>query len=531
MAVKLYFLLFLLFCSCHNKAGASTGAKPNILLFVIDDLGWNDVSYQGSEIPTPTIDKFAKEGIRLKQYYVQRACSPTRAAIMTGRYPYHLGLSRTVISNGYAIALPLNQTTIANELKKGGYATHYVGKWNLGMHKWEYTPTYRGFDSFYGFYNGAADHFTHFTAALDDDNKPTFFALDLRNNTDPVTDKNGVYSTNLFTDAIVEAINKHASDKVPFFIYAAYQSVRAPLQAPQKYLDQCQFIPFEKRRLFCALLRATDEGIANITALLKEKNMLEDTVIIFTTDNGGQARQGSSNWPLRGNKNTVFEGGVRGTAYVWDSDLPKLNYDNNHLIHVTDWLPTIVEGIAGLELDKERWALDGFNVWPTITTDCETSRKEVLINLDPARLEFVGQAAIRSGDWKLIIGRPNCTFDNDDILFPCPDGWIQVDGSRELPPYTPSLTWLFNIKTDPNERNNVAELYPGKVLELKERIEYYSAAHIEQLHPPFDPRSNPFHFGGVKEGIEDYNDTHIEQFDSRFDPRSNLDAVWTPWLD
>ena len=494
MAVKFCILLLLLFWLQHSIA--SVTAKPNILMFVIDDLGWNDTSYQGSEIPTPTIDRFAKDAVRLEQYYVQRACSPTRAAIMTGRYPYHLGLARSVISNGRPFGVPLTQPTIADELKKGGYGTHYVGKWHLGMHTWEYTPTFRGFDSFYGFYSGAADHFNHITGAVDDNGTFTFFGLDLRNNTEPVVDKNGIHSTNLFTDAIIQAINKHDSDETPFFIYAAYQSVRAPLQAPQKYLDQCHFIPYEMRRQFCALLVATDEGIANITNLLEEKDMLKDTIIIFTTDNGGQTRQGSSNWPLRGGKNTVFEGGVHGPAYVWGANLP--SYDNKQLIHVTDWLPTIVEGIAGLKLNKtKKQALDGYNVWPTITANMRTPRKEILINLDPADAGFVGQAAIRRGDWKLITGRPNCTFGEDNPSFPCPDGWVHVNGTTEPPPPTPSLTWLFNIRKDPNERNNVAEKYPWIVQLLKKRIEYYNATHTEQLDPPLDLTSDPTNFNGV----------------------------------
>ena len=523
MIAKLYFSLFLLFWLQHDKARAANtrGAKPNILMFVIDDLGWNDTSYQGSEIPTPNIDKFAHQGIRLQQYYVQRACSPTRAAILAGRYPYHMGLARAIISNGHPLGMPLNQTTIADELKKGGYATHYVGKWGVGMHKWEYTPTYRGFDTFFGFYNGAENYYTHSVGALPtydvdddvddddddshDDKLPIFYGLDFRNNTKPVRDEKGNYSTHLFTKAIEEAIYQHDIDKAPFFIYGAYQSVRAPLEAPEKYLEQCQYIPCKKRQKFCGLLRATDEGIGNITSLLQEKNLLDNTVIIFTTDNGGQTKKGSSNWPLRGNKNTVFEGGVHGTAYVWGANLPKLNYDNQQLFHVTDWLPTIVEGIAGLEVDKDKWALDGYNVWPTITTDSETPRKEILINLDPVHPGFVGQAAIRSGEWKLITGMPNCTFTNSlqNKLFPCPDGWIHKNGTIEPPPYTPNLKWLFNIKVDPNERNNVADLYPEKVQELEARIEYYNSKHIPQFDPPIDPYSDP----------------------------SLHNGVWTPWMD
>ena len=477
-------------------------------MFVIDDLGWNDVSYKGSDIPTPTIDKLASEGIRLQQYYVNRLCSPTRGALLAGRYAYHMSLAHTVITNGRDFGLPLNQTTIANELKKGGYATHCVGKWDLGMHQWAYTPTYRGFDSFYGYYDAVEDYFTHmvgiipiYNSSVDGDlnDEELFKGLDFRNNTEPVWDKKGVYSTNVFSEVIGDIISKHDSDKGPFFIYAAYQSVHAPLEAPQHYIDECADIPYEGRRKFCGMLRAADEGIANITTQLEEKNLLDDTIIIFTTDNGGQTKQGSNNLPLRGNKGTLFEGGVRGTAFVWGSKLPKLNYDNNQLLHVTDWLPTIVEGIAGLELDKDKWKLDGYNVWPTITNNSESPRKEILINLDPPipKFAYIGQAAIRVGDWKLITGLPNCSmapvYDGD----PCPDGWIHLNGSVELPPYTPSLTWLFNITADPNERNNVADKYPEVVEQLKERIEYYNAANIEQFAPYIDLRSDPALYGGV----------------------------------
>jgi len=498
---------FVLFATTQwSQSMAAT--KPNILMIVIDDLGWNDTSYKGSDIKTPTIDKFASEGIRLQQYYVQPVCSPTRSALLAGRYPYYMGLARMVITNGHPFAMPFNQTTIADELKRGGYSTHCVGKWDLGMHKWEYTPTYRGFDTFYGYYDAAEDYFTHMVGVLplesDIVDDPVIFnGIDFRNNTTPVTDKDGVYSTTLFTEAVEQHIMNHDSDKGPFFIYAAYQSVHSPLEAPQKYIDECQDIPYDNRRTFCGMLRAADEGIANITMRLQEKNLLDDTIIIFTTDNGGQTHQGSSNWPLRGNKATVFEGGVRGTAFVWGSQLPKLNYDNNQLIHVTDWLPTIVEGIAGLELDKDKWALDGHNVWNTITNNDETPREEMLINLDPPRTRHMGQAAIRIKQWKLITGLPNCSLTPGRLGDICPDGWIHLDGTIEPPPYTPSFTWLFNIEDDPNERNNVADQNPEIVRQLKERIEYYNSTHIEQLNPPLDPRSNPARFGGV----------------------------WTPWLD
>ena len=251
--------------------------------------------------------------------------------------------------------------------------------------------------------------------------------------------------------------------------------MHGPLQAPNNYIDDpvCKFIPYQKRRIFCGMLRAADEGIGNITMKLKERDLLDNTIIIFTTDNGGQTAAGSSNWPLRGNKATIFEGGVRGTGFVWGSKLPKLNYDNYQLIHVTDWLPTIVEGIAELELDRNKWKLDGYNVWPAITENAQTPRNELLINLDPSREGFMGQAAIRIGEWKLIVGLPNCSLALVKVGDKCPDGWVHLNGTIENPPHTPSFTWLFNIKEDPNERNNVADQHPDIVKQLKERIEYY----------------------------------------------------------
>lgn len=171
-------------------------------MFVIDNLGWNDTSYiQGSDIPMPTIDELASQGICLQQYHVQRLCLPSRAAVMAGRYLCNMGLAHSVISNGFPIGLPLNQTTVttANELKRGGYAMHCIGKWDLGMHKWAYTPTYREFDRFYGYYDAVEDYYAHYTEVAPiinsslgvQDTTPMFFkGLDFRNNTVPLTDEN-----------------------------------------------------------------------------------------------------------------------------------------------------------------------------------------------------------------------------------------------------------------------------------------------------------------------------------------------------
>ena len=378
------------------------------------------------------------------------------------------------------------------------------------MHKWEYTPTYRGFDTFYGYYNAAEDYYSHSCSDRYTDPKTNkkviAVGVDFRSNKDPLTNESGEYSTNLFTSAIQRTIESHDSDSGPFFIYAAYQSVHTPLQVPDKYLKNCASIPYWRRQLFCGMMQALDEGINNITETLDTEGYLDDTIIILTTDNGGQTAWGSSNWPLRGNKNTVWEGGVRGFSFIWSSSLETKDYDYTGLMHITDWYPTLVQGIAGIELtDRDIEGLQGYNMWDSVTQNKPSPRKEILLQLNPANTHSIGQAAIRVGNWKLIIGKPNCSSSSilDLIADMCPSGWVHLNGTIEYSPPTPSMTWLFNITADPNERNNLAEKYPQMVTQLKERIEVYNSTHIVQMHAPFDPRADPKYFNGV----------------------------WTPWLD
>lgn len=380
------------------------------------------------------------------------------------------------------------------------------------MHKWEYTPTYRGFDTFYGYYDAAEDYYTHLArASYPDPDHPREMihvnGVDFRFNKDPLTNKNGSYSTNLFTKAIQDAIESHDEDKKPFFVYGAYQSVHSPLEVPDQYLEKCSSIPYPNRKTFCGMMLALDEGIKNVTTTLEMKGFLDNTVIIFSTDNGGQTAEGSSNWPLRGNKATLFEGGVRGFSFIWGKMLPKSNYDNTGMMHITDWYRTIVEGIAGLSLgDNATKNLDSYNMWDAITQNEPSPRNEMLIQLNPPYYEkprqpYIGQAALRSGDWKLIIGQATCTPDVNNVQ--CPAGWVHLNGTIEAPPNNPSQVWLFNITADPNERNDVSASFPDVVSKLKQMIEVYNATHVEQLRPPFDPQSDPKNFGGV----------------------------WTPWLD
>lgn len=345
---EVFAFILITLCASSTALAEAAATRPHVILYVIDDLGWNDVSYHGAEFSTPNIDELANSGVKLGQYYVNRICSPTRSSIMAGRYAYNMGLDGPVLGNGHAYGLPLNHTTVGDAFKAGGYSTHALGKWDLGMYNWASTPTYRGFDTFLGFYNAAEEYFTHTCSIayhFPGTNTSRLRALDFRNNTAPAWSWNGTYSTNAYSQEAVRLIEHHNKSE-PFFLYLAYQAVHGPLEAPQSYIDMCSHIPEPNRRIFCGMMKAMDEGIGNITYALKTSGMWENTLIAFTTDNGGQNEAGGNNWPLRGNKATAWEGGVRGVGFVTGAGV-KQQYTWNGLMHASDWLLTLAEGKPG----------------------------------------------------------------------------------------------------------------------------------------------------------------------------------------
>jgi len=249
-----------LFAVYLSVARANRASKPPHILFLLaDDLGWSDVGFHGSKIKTPNIDKLASEGVILDNYYVLPICTPTRSALMTGMYPIHTGLQHLVLLATSPYGLPLNITTLPQKLKESGYATHMVGKWHLGYNKWEYTPTYRGFDTFYGYYNGQEDHYTH--KVLD--------ILDFRDNKEPVRNLNGKFGTFTHAERAEKIIKSHNSS-TPLFLYMAFQNVHVPLQAPQQYIDKYSFIEDENRRTYAGMVDIMDEAIGNITEAMKD---------------------------------------------------------------------------------------------------------------------------------------------------------------------------------------------------------------------------------------------------------------------
>lgn len=489
--------------------------KPHIIMIVADDLGWDDVSFHGSpQIPTPTLDGLANTGVILNNYYVSPMDSPSRAAFMTGKYALNLGLQHDTIHNKQPFGVPLAEKLLPEYLRQLGYSTHAVGKWQLGFFAKEFTPTYRGFDSFYGFWTSGQDYYNHVTY-------DGSYGLDLRQDLAVVYNETGTYGTELFTREADKVINHHDSSK-PLFLYFAQQAVHVgnenqPLQAPQKYLDRLSYIGDEKRRTFAGMVSALDESVRQIVTTLKRKGLYDNSIIIFTTDNGGAAggldASAGSNYPLRGAKNTLWEGGVRGVGFVHSPLLKKRGRVSTALLHASDWFPTFYS-LAGGDV-KSLGPIDGFNIWDTISNDAQSPRYEILHGLDSLKEK---KAALRIGDYKMIVHqnrsfygdwypRPESLHELDQVPKPSLLKDVTVDCTVKHPHpllYTKApicnpekKPCLFNIKWDPCEYHNLADFMPNTLKVMVERLKFYYRKSAPVLYPQADENARPDQHGGV----------------------------------
>ncbi|VDI79517.1 Hypothetical predicted protein [Mytilus galloprovincialis] len=482
MDVFAYGLLLLTLSKCV------VSKSPHIVFIVADDLGWNDVGFRNPAIISPNIDYLAKNGMILNNSYVQPVCTPSRNAFLSGFYPFKSGLQNFVIVPWAPSCAPLNRTFLPQTLKELGYATHMIGKWHLGMCKWECTPTYRGFDTFYGYYNGKEDYF----------NYTIFNHTDFRDNKEPTRPYD--YSTFNFV------ANKYAyarrADKVitqhnksqPMFLYLPFQSVHEPIEVPEIYENMYKNLKNEGRRKFSGMVTALDDAIGNVTDSLKRNGMLKDTLIIFTTDNGGSPTYFGNNYPLRGGKTTVYEGGTRATSFVYGSGLQKPNtvFDGRlfvivlRMIHAVDWMPTIISAAGG---GGQVRGIDGLNMWPSISKGVPSSlRSEFIYNLDDSLVPMMGHAAIRMGDYKLIEGFAGVY-----------NGWYSVpenETATEKDDPKEDYYQLYNLRDDPTEHNNLYTKERSMLKKMKERLEEYKKYIVPPVSMKPDPASNPNNYNG-----------------------------------
>jgi arylsulfatase A-like enzyme len=406
----------------------SRKSQPNFIVFLTDDQGCHDLGCLGSsDLKTPNIDRLAATGTRFTNWYAAApVCAPSRAALLTGRYPIRAG----VPNNGPA--LPETERTIAACLKEGGYATGIIGKWHLGSDP-SSVPNARGFDRFYGFHSGCFDYFSHRYYWGE---PKTVSYHDLWSDRTEVFE-DGQYSTELFAREAVEFIRQN--HQRPFFLYVPFNGVHYPMHAPKKYVDRFPYLPFE-RRMYAAMLSAVDDAVGAVLKTLNEYQLTQDTFVIFTADNGAtrekraglnqQIPDAGHNGILRGYKFSAFDGGMHPPMIMnWPGVIPGGQIVDEVGCHI-DLLPTFCKA-AGVPVPSDR-IIDGHDALPMATAKAKSPHEAIY-------WASSNQLAVRKGDWKLV---------KDGIVFDgTPAGSKPLTGDDAL--------FLSNLREDPGESRNL----------------------------------------------------------------------------
>ncbi|MEO8496709.1 MAG: arylsulfatase [Planctomycetota bacterium] len=426
-------------------------SRPNIVVIVADDLGYADIGFMGAkEIRTPHLDRLAASGTILDSFYVQPVCSPTRATLMTGRYPTRTGVY-TIVRPNAKWGLPLEERTLAVALREAGYHTAICGKWHLGEFQKDHQPTRRGFDEQYGHFFGAIDYFTK----LRDGQR------DWYRNDEPCADEG--YSTHLVAREACRIVRERPKDKL-LFLYVPFNAVHSPLQVPDSYLQ-----PYPQftgaRQKYAGMVAAMDEAIGQIVAALDEAEIREETLILFSSDNGGPSPgKITDNGPLRAGKGTIFEGGVRVCALANWSKHIKAGTHVTEPIHMVDCFPTLVK-LAGGTLEQ-KLPLDGLDVWSTITQGAKSPHDAILLCGQPTK------AAVRSGDWKLLLNAGQ--QDAEQSADPADEqpAANKKKNSKKAKDSAKSVenVQLYNLATDIGEKHNLAADQPQRVAELRAKL-------------------------------------------------------------
>jgi arylsulfatase A-like enzyme len=436
-------------------ADPTVSGKPNILLVVADDLGWSDVGWHDGFAKTPVLDRLVREGIELDQHYVQPVCTPTRTALLSGRYPGRFGPQALSPSN--LRAMPLGTTTLASMLKSLGYSTHQTGKWHLGARK-EWIPNAYGFDTSYGTLTGAADPWTH-------KYRQGHPYEDTWHRDGELFREEG----NATELVAAEAVKRIKTAKSPWFVYVPFHAVHTPVDAPEEFKRLYDGVKFhndpakqDSRMRMAAMVSQVDAKVGQFIEAIESTGQREKTLIIFFSDNGGieslknayvgdvgDSPLNSENDPLRGQKGTLYEGGTRVCALAnWPGTLKPQKFTTP--MHCVDWLPTIA-ALVGFEMEEDL-ALDGVSQWAALTGENDASAPRTIYIAQP------GRRSLRHGDWKLIA---------DD------------KGKPEL----------FNIAADPYEKNNLAGSQAEKLAELEKLLAAQHAKDEPKL--PDDLRGLP----------------------------------------
>ncbi|MFP6575264.1 MAG: sulfatase-like hydrolase/transferase [Pirellulaceae bacterium] len=415
--------------------------KPNVILIYTDDQGTMDVGcYGAKDLITPHLDELAFRGIRWTQFYsAAPVCSPSRAAVLTGRYPQRAGLAGNAGSQPGSEGMPASQVTMAEMFKAAGYATGHVGKWHLGYVP-ETMPNAQGFDDSFGHMGGCIDNYSHFFYW----NGPNRHDL-WRNGKEIWED--GKFFPQLMVREAERFVDAHQEQ--PFFLYWAINVPHYPLQGTENWRKRYQHLK-PPRRMYAAFVSTMDEMIGQLLGHLKERGLRENTIVIFQSDHGHSTEQrtfggGGSAGKYRGAKFSLFEGGIRVPAIIsWPGHLPE-HQVRHQLATSVDWLPTLAK-LTAVPLPKRR--LDGNSLLPAIKSPEGESPHDVFHWQSGRGLGGKPQWAVRAGSWKLI-GNPK-------------------DTSNKAPLTAADKFFLVNLDQDPTEMANVARQHPEITQRLKE---------------------------------------------------------------
>ena len=407
-----------------------TRAKPNIVLIYADDLGYGDLGCFGAgDLDTPHLDALCASGVKLAQWYSNSpVCSPSRASLLTGRYPARAGVENILAGSRDTEGLP-PQTTLASELRDRGYRTGIFGKWHLGVAP-SFGPLERGFDTHFGFRAGCVDYYSHIYYW--GDTHPTH---DLWEDEHEVW-SNGEYLTSLIAERAARFITDHADE--PFFCYVPFNAPHYPMHAPEAYVAMFDHLPPD-RRIMAAMIKAFDDGVGHIVATLEKHGLLDDTIVFVSSDNGPSTEernwlngeevsyQGGATGGLRGNKGSVFEGGIRVPAIIsWQGRIPAGGNSEDVGI-MMDLVPTLLHAVDGTRSDAD---YDGRS-WLTAWTDVDAPEPDDRM----VGWAYATQLAARRGNWKIVLGAREAMG---------PD--VALDRG------------LFDLRSDPGEQHNLAEV-------------------------------------------------------------------------
>jgi len=442
---------------------------PHIIFIMVDDMGWNDIGYRTTtELVTPTLTDLAtKDGVRLERYYTGPTCGPTRSQFLSGKYSIHLGLHDSNLPACTNEELNSTLDTVADKMKQEGYTTHMIGKWHAGFSTPEHFPTERGFDTFRGFL--LSHQSNHFNRKARYEGNLYYDYHDVDENgvrTSPYKADDNVYSTTAATNRAVDLINAHDAD-TSMFMYLAYQSPHTPVETdvPDPYDSVTNSIPIQDRKEIASMLLSIDAGVGEVLAALKNNSMYDNSYIIFTSDNGGANGAGSSTYPLRGNKGSWYDGGIRNIGFV-HSPLMSVADDTERssMIHVTDWMPTFMHIARGESVDGAALGIDGVDQFSAITSGAE-ARTEMLHDIK--RRQDGNKATlrtnIRASMMKIYNGEMYKILTGTQaggLHYPNPmDDYDYWDSFRSNATYTAggSTVELYNLSQDPNEEDDLSD--------------------------------------------------------------------------